>query len=140
MSDLVFSSWCGATVDSRKEAADADAVSLPKALSNDTALAGVMGWDGIAVWGDVNVVDLARAYAEGLSKNSCGQCVPCRIGTEKAVNLVETEGAVSPESEALLRRLDATLRKTSLCGLGHVALSPLLSILSGFPDESGRPG
>jgi NADH:ubiquinone oxidoreductase subunit F (NADH-binding) len=66
--------------------------------------------------------------------------VPCRIGTEKAVKLLESAGGVSPDSLALLRRLDATLRQTSICGLGQVALSPLLSILATFPDRVGRPG
>ena len=57
---------------------------------------------------------------------SCGKCVPCRIGTEKAVKLVESSG--SPPRVAL-RELHATLERTSLCGLGQVALAPLLSLL-----------
>ena len=58
---------------------------------------------------------------------SCGKCVPCRVGTEKAVKLVESQG-VTPEVEALLRELHGTLARTSICGLGHVALAPLLSV------------
>ena len=71
---------------------------------------------------------------------SCGKCVPCRIGTEKAVKRIESEGGVSAESLVLLRRLDVTLRQTSLCGLGHVALGPLLSILAGDTFRIRRPG
>ena len=57
---------------------------------------------------------------------SCGKCVPCRIGTEKAVKLVE---ASERPPLALLRELHGTLERTSLCGLGQVALAPLLSLL-----------
>jgi NADH:ubiquinone oxidoreductase subunit F (NADH-binding) len=60
---------------------------------------------------------------------SCGKCVPCRVGTEKAVKLVEAEGRVSEETHALLEQMHRTLGRTSICGLGQVALAPLLSIL-----------
>ena len=67
---------------------------------------------------------------------SCGKCVPCRVGTEKAVQVVEAAGRVSPETQRLLEELHATLGRTSICGLGQVALAPLLSILRGFPAAS----
>ena len=61
---------------------------------------------------------------------SCGKCVPCRVGSEKAVKLVEAErGGVSPETRALLEQMHETLQRTSICGLGQVALAPLLSLL-----------
>ena len=69
---------------------------------------------------------------------SCGKCVPCRVGTEKAVNLVEAAGSVSPQTQQLLEELHATLGRTSICGLGQVALGPLLSILHGFPDRVAK--
>jgi NADH:ubiquinone oxidoreductase subunit F (NADH-binding)/NADH:ubiquinone oxidoreductase subunit E len=87
-----------------------------------------------------DLLDVGLDVTRFFRNESCGKCVPCRIGTEKAVKLVESGAGVSPESEALLRRLDATLRQTSLCGLGQVALSPLLSVLAGLPDRVGRPG
>ena len=68
---------------------------------------------------------------------SCGKCVPCRVGTEKAVQLVEEAGA-GAEVLARLRALHHTLARTSICGLGQVALGPLLSILERFPDRVGR--
>jgi NADH:ubiquinone oxidoreductase subunit F (NADH-binding) len=66
---------------------------------------------------------------------SCGKCVPCRVGSEKAVKLVEAAGDVSDESRALLEELNATMVRTSICGLGQVALGPLMSILANFPDR-----
>jgi NADH:ubiquinone oxidoreductase subunit F (NADH-binding) len=67
---------------------------------------------------------------------SCGKCVPCRVGSEKAVKLFEAAGGEpSPALIARLAELDATLARTSICGLGQVALGPLRSIL-----ENLRPG
>jgi NADH:ubiquinone oxidoreductase subunit F (NADH-binding)/NADH:ubiquinone oxidoreductase subunit E len=72
---------------------------------------------------------------------SCGKCVPCRLGCEKAVALVEKAGCISAADEMLLRSLHATMGQTSICGLGQVALGPLLSILDRFPDRVRRaPG
>jgi len=67
---------------------------------------------------------------------SCGKCVPCRVGSEKAVKLVESALAgvgLGAETRGLLEELNATMAKTSICGLGQVALGPLLSILENFP-------
>ena len=64
---------------------------------------------------------------------SCGKCVPCRVGTEKAVKMLEAQGRVGESTHAALRELHRTLERTSICGLGQVALAPLLSILKRFP-------
>jgi formate dehydrogenase/NADH-quinone oxidoreductase subunit F len=76
--------------------------------------------------------------AKFFRNESCGKCVPCRVGSEKAVRLVESKGAVSKEDEELLRELDTTMYQTSICGLGQVALGPLLSILKNFPNDVKR--
>jgi NADH:ubiquinone oxidoreductase subunit F (NADH-binding) len=69
---------------------------------------------------------------------SCGKCVPCRVGTEKAVQLIEDGGVPSESTRALLEELDRVLAKTSLCGLGQVALGPLLSLLGEDFDARGK--
>ncbi|MEE3326966.1 MAG: NAD(P)H-dependent oxidoreductase subunit E [Myxococcota bacterium] len=66
---------------------------------------------------------------------SCGKCVPCRIGTEKAVAMVEEAGALSEETYEKLRILNETLARTSICGLGQIALGPILSMARIFPDQ-----
>jgi NADH:ubiquinone oxidoreductase subunit F (NADH-binding) len=72
---------------------------------------------------------------------SCGKCVPCRVGCEKAVALVEAEAGISSETEVTLRELDATMARTSICGLGQVALGPLISVLENFsPTNSNHSG
>ncbi|MEI8393925.1 MAG: NADH-ubiquinone oxidoreductase-F iron-sulfur binding region domain-containing protein [Rhodospirillaceae bacterium] len=73
------------------------------------------------------VRNLLRFFAH----ESCGQCTPCRAGTEKAVRL--TEG--SEWDRALLTELSACMRDASICGLGQAATNPLLSVLKYFPPE-----
>jgi formate dehydrogenase beta subunit len=63
---------------------------------------------------------------------SCGKCVPCRVGSHKA-HAILTEalarGAGADDIDATVDRLEATLRMTSICGLGQVALGPVMSVL-----------
>jgi formate dehydrogenase beta subunit len=66
---------------------------------------------------------------------SCGQCTPCRVGTEKAANLM----AKGPWDPALLDELSALMRDASICGLGQAAPNPLLCVLKYFPDELTKP-
>jgi NADH:ubiquinone oxidoreductase subunit F (NADH-binding) len=80
-----------------------------------------------------DLLDLGRNLTAFFRNESCGKCVPCRVGTEKAVQLID-EGSAA--SLALLPELDEALRETSICGLGQAALTPVLSILERFP----RPG
>src|SRR5262245_8185530 len=66
---------------------------------------------------------------------SCGQCTPCRVGTEKAVKLM----AQAPWDEALLNELSAAMRDASICGLGQAAPNPLASVLKHFRDDLTKP-
>jgi formate dehydrogenase len=66
---------------------------------------------------------------------SCGQCTPCRVGSEKAVKLMER----GPWDAALLTELSDLMRDASICGLGQAAPNPLLSVLKYFPDELTQP-
>ena len=79
--------------------------------------------------------DHLRAVALNLMRffedESCGQCTPCRVGTEKVVKLMERPHW----DESLLTELSAAMRDASICGLGQAAPNPLLSILKYFPEE-----
>jgi formate dehydrogenase len=66
---------------------------------------------------------------------SCGQCTPCRVGTEKAVKLM----ANGPWNVDLLTELSAAMRDASICGLGQAAPNPLLSVLKYFPEDLEKP-
>ena len=68
---------------------------------------------------------------------SCGKCVPCRVGTHKAHTMLEAVVAagdgIDDTTRSKVLQLETVLRKTSLCGLGQVALGPVVSVLG--PDR-----
>jgi formate dehydrogenase len=66
---------------------------------------------------------------------SCGQCTPCRAGTEKAVKLMQK----GPWDEALLNELSTAMRDASICGLGQAAPNPLQSVFKYFRDDLAKP-
>jgi formate dehydrogenase beta subunit len=66
---------------------------------------------------------------------SCGQCTPCRVGSEKAAKLM----ASGPWDQGLLEELSAAMRDASICGLGQAAPNPLLCVLKYFPEELRTP-
>jgi formate dehydrogenase len=83
--------------------------------------------------------DDIKAVALNLMKffedESCGQCTPCRVGTEKAAKLM----AQGPWNQALLTELSGLMRDASICGLGQAAPNPLLCVLKYFPEELKTP-
>ncbi|MFT3773395.1 MAG: NADH-ubiquinone oxidoreductase-F iron-sulfur binding region domain-containing protein [Minicystis sp.] len=84
-----------------------------------------------------DIVDLGANVVAFFRNESCGKCVPCRVGSEKAVTILEqaVAGHGSKRHLALLPQLAETMTETSICGLGQVALSPFLSVMKAFPDE-----
>jgi len=82
-----------------------------------------------------DLLEVALDVTRFFRNESCGKCVPCRVGTEKAVGWLEERPCTS-ELVAEVRELHRTLERTSICGLGQVALAPLLSILERFPDST----
>src|SRR5689334_19130312 len=83
--------------------------------------------------------DDMKAVALNLLKffedESCGQCTPCRVGTEKAAKLMEH----GPWDEGLLNELSQLMRDASICGLGQAASNPLVCVMKYFPDELTKP-
>jgi formate dehydrogenase beta subunit len=79
--------------------------------------------------------DSVRGAALNLMKffedESCGQCTPCRAGTEKAVKLMQQP----VWDDELLGQLSQAMRDASICGLGQAASNPLTSVIKYFPDE-----
>jgi formate dehydrogenase len=65
---------------------------------------------------------------------SCGQCTPCRVGTEKSVKLLERKAW----DAGLLDELGKTMTDASICGLGQAAANPVFSVLRFFPDDAKR--
>ena len=78
-----------------------------------------------------SVKDAALNLLRFFEDESCGQCSPCRVGTEKAVTLMKKEEWDKP----LLTELATTMRDASICGLGQAASNPLTAVLRFFPNE-----
>jgi NADH:ubiquinone oxidoreductase subunit F (NADH-binding) len=78
--------------------------------------------------------DTATAAAKNLMKffadESCGQCTPCRVGTEKALTLMNGKW-----DKPLLTELSQAMMDASICGLGQAAPNPVLTVLKYFPAE-----
>jgi formate dehydrogenase len=79
--------------------------------------------------------DSARAAGRNVMKffadESCGQCTPCRVGTEKALQLMDARSWDGP----LLQELSQAMTDASICGLGQAAPNPVISVLKYFPRE-----
>jgi formate dehydrogenase len=83
-----------------------------------------------------DLLDVVLAQMRFFRNESCGKCVPCRVGSQKAVEMVEQVLAGESASTPIaLADLHETLVKTSICGLGQVALLPLVDALRQFPAE-----
>jgi NADH:ubiquinone oxidoreductase subunit F (NADH-binding)/NADH:ubiquinone oxidoreductase subunit E len=102
--------------------------------------AGSMLGSGAAVFvGESNdLLEAGESVTRFFRNESCGKCVPCRVGTEKAVKILEQVDRVSAQTRMELEELNATLARTSICGLGQVALGPLLSILKNFRETTSQ--
>ncbi|HLA28690.1 MAG TPA: NADH-ubiquinone oxidoreductase-F iron-sulfur binding region domain-containing protein [Syntrophales bacterium] len=98
----------------------------------------MMGSGGMVVMDEGTcMVDVAKYFLKFLRDESCGKCVPCRIGIDRMLEIVTdiTEGRGKKEQIPLLMELAETVNETSLCGLGKTAGNPVLSTLRYFPDE-----
>jgi NADH-quinone oxidoreductase subunit F len=98
----------------------------------------MIGSGGIVVMDeDTCMVDVAKYFLAFLQDESCGKCVPCRIGIDRMLEIITdiTEGRGNPEHIDLLEDLANTVSETSLCALGKTAANPVLSTLRYFRDE-----
>jgi NADH:ubiquinone oxidoreductase subunit F (NADH-binding)/NADH:ubiquinone oxidoreductase subunit E len=84
-----------------------------------------------------DMLDLAANVVRFFRNESCGKCVPCRVGSEKAVHMLDRvlAGEGDGTEFGLFPELDEVLRLTSICGLGQVVLNPAMSVLRHFPDD-----
>jgi NADH-quinone oxidoreductase subunit F len=98
----------------------------------------MMGSGGMVVMDDsACMVDVAKYFLTFLQDESCGKCVPCRVGVGRLLEIVTdiTEGKGTSEQLALLDDLSWTISEGSLCALGKTAPNPVLSTLRYFREE-----
>ena len=102
------------------------------------AVGSIMGSGGMIVMDDTScMVNVARFFIEFCMTESCGKCIPCRAGTAQMYTLLTRicEGTGTMDDLELLVDLCATVKETSLCGLGQTAPNPVLSTLHYFRNE-----
>jgi len=98
----------------------------------------IMGSGGMVVMDEDNcMVDVARYFLTFTQSESCGKCVPCRLGTKQMLDMLENicNGRGKPEDIDLLIELGEQIKAGSLCGLGQTAPNPVLTTIRYFRDE-----
>lgn len=102
------------------------------------SIGSMMGSGGLIVMDeDTCMVDIAKFFLEFTVDESCGKCVPCRIGTKRMLEILNkiTDGTGTEEDIAKLEELCLSVKSSALCGLGQTAPNPILSTLRYFRDE-----
>jgi NADH:ubiquinone oxidoreductase subunit F (NADH-binding)/NAD-dependent dihydropyrimidine dehydrogenase PreA subunit len=98
----------------------------------------IMGSGGLIVMDENTcMVDIARYFLEFVQSESCGKCTPCRVGTNKMLQILQAicRGDAKLQDIDKLEELAKDISKASLCGLGQTAPNPVLSTLANFKDE-----
>ena len=102
------------------------------------ALGSIMGSGGLIIMDERScMVDVAKYFMDFCMDESCGKCVPCRVGTVQMFRLLDriTKGSATLADLATLKELCTMVQETSLCGLGQSAPNPVLGTLRYFMDE-----
>jgi len=98
----------------------------------------IMGSGGMVVLDETDcMVNVAKYFLEFTKSESCGKCVPCRVGTKRLLEILTriTEGRGREGDIDLLSTLSSDVKTSSLCGLGQTAPNPVLSTIKYYRDE-----
>jgi NADH-quinone oxidoreductase subunit F len=116
----------------------ASLLNLPVDYESLTQAGSIMGSGGMVVMDeDTCMVDVARYFLSFTQAESCGKCVPCRLGTKQMLDILNdiTHGRGKLEDIDLLLNLSEQVKAGSLCGLGQTAPNPVLTTIRYFRDE-----
>jgi len=111
---------------------------MPVDYESLSKVGSIMGSGGMIVMDETScMVDVAKYFMEFCKTESCGKCVPCRVGTAQMYTLLTriSEGKAQIHDMQLLEELCDVVKNTSLCGLGQTAANPVLSTIRFFRDE-----
>jgi len=111
---------------------------MPVDFDSLNSVGSMMGSGGMVVLDqDTCMVDMARYFLEFTVNESCGQCVPCRAGTNQMLKILEdiTRGRGKPTDLSWLEGIAKAIIAGSICGLGQTAPNPVLSTLRHFRSE-----
>ncbi|MBI5471314.1 MAG: NADH-quinone oxidoreductase subunit NuoF [Ignavibacteriae bacterium] len=115
-----------------------DHLDIPVDYESLATVGSIMGSGGMIVMdSESRMVDVAKYFMEFCADESCGKCVPCRVGTKHIYLLLDkiSNGKATQDDIALLEELCVMVKETSLCGLGQSAPNPVLSTLRFFRHE-----
>ncbi len=115
-----------------------DFLDTPIDFDNMVAAGSMMGSGGAIVMDEDNcVVDVAKFYMGFICDESCGKCSPCRIGTQRMMEILERicEGKADMKDLNDLEAIGKICQKNSLCALGQTAANPIISTITHFRDE-----
>ena len=116
----------------------ASLLDMPVDYESLTQAGSIMGSGGMVVVDeDTCMVDMARFFLSFTQAESCGKCVPCRVGTRQMLNILEriTQGKGKSGDIERLEKLAQLVKSGSLCGLGQTAPNPVLTTIRYFRDE-----
>jgi NADH:ubiquinone oxidoreductase subunit F (NADH-binding)/(2Fe-2S) ferredoxin/ferredoxin len=116
----------------------AEHLDLPLDYESLKSVGAIMGSGGMVILdGNTCMVDTARFFLEFTQHESCGKCVPCRLGTKRMLEILDriTNGGGREGDIELLEELSEGVKDASLCGLGQTAPNPVLSTIQYFRDE-----
>jgi NADH:ubiquinone oxidoreductase subunit F (NADH-binding)/(2Fe-2S) ferredoxin len=116
----------------------ASLLDLPIDYDSLTKAGAIMGSGGLVIMDENTcMVDLAKFFLTFTQSESCGRCVPCRLGTKRMLEILQriTEGDGEPADLEILKELAPMVKDASLCGLGQTAPNPVLTTLNYFMDE-----
>jgi NADH:ubiquinone oxidoreductase subunit F (NADH-binding)/NAD-dependent dihydropyrimidine dehydrogenase PreA subunit/(2Fe-2S) ferredoxin len=113
-------------------------IDLPVDYEHLAEVGSIMGSGGmIVIDAESCMVDMARYFLTFTENESCGKCVPCRMGTQHLLRILTdiTQGRGTLEQIETMRKIGDTMKNASLCGLGQTAANPVLTTLRYFEDE-----
>ncbi len=113
-------------------------LNVPLDYESLNELGAIMGSGGLIVMDeDTCMVDVARYFLEFVQDESCGKCVPCRVGTKRMLEIINKicDGKGELNDINTLIELGNQIKDTALCGLGQTAPNPLLSTIRNFREE-----
>ncbi len=116
----------------------ATCLDLPVDYEHLAEAGAIMGSGGMVVMDESTcMVDIARYFLEFTQNESCGKCIPCRLGTKQMLMILNamTRGSSKPEDLPLLEEVAEAVSIGSLCGLGQTAPNPVLTAIRYFREE-----
>jgi formate dehydrogenase beta subunit len=141
MAKVLFSSWNGTIIDERNKdhaaRIDLEELHLPDQIGG-TDLKAFVGWSGLVVVDpEINVVEILENYFRAVQRESCGRCIPCRVGSKLIADRLAriTAGRSNRAEIDSLAWIGRVMKESSLCELGQSSPLPLLHALEYFQDH-----